>query len=303
MRRLLVAASGLVVVVAATATALLLLGDRSTPESEPRLNANGVAASAAVTSRQHLFGDTVSASVEVVVDRERVDPASVSLRTRFDPFEPVAGLRAERRDAGRLGRVRFSVELRCLEVECVSIRAARTFAFPTGVVVADGERVGAFRWPRIEVGSRVAQSVVASGSTAVGNAWRADVADLAAPTYRISPGVARVLLLGLAAVLALAAVAILVLALRRRAPARPRVPALELALRLLEKARRSGEPAEERKALDLLSTELSRAGESTLAHTASELAWARPRPASSATERLSESVDALVRAGRNGRAP
>ncbi len=299
MSRAFVLAVVLATGVAAAAAVLLLGGDAVEPM--PRLNDRGVAANALVEPRQHLFGDAVSARVDVLLDRRRIDPSAVRLRTRFEPYEPGAPVRTERLDTGSLTRLRFTVRLHCLDESCLPLTTGRPFSFPRGSVLADGERVADFEWPEIAVGSRVVPSAPDSGAAAVGR-WRVNLSELPAPTYRVAPGVVFGLLAVLAGVLVAGAAALLGMALPRRASVERRLPPLERALALLQAARRGGEPKEERKALDLLALELARRGEGNLAQVASELAWARRRPASDATDRLTERVGELVSATDGPRA-
>jgi len=287
---------GVVLACLAAAGAVLLFGEDGV-ETLPELDARGVTANTLLEPREHLFGDVVSARVEVLLDRGRVDPAAVRLRSSFEPYEPAAPQRTERLDAGELTRLRFTFRLRCLVEACLALTAANGFAFPAGAVLEGGERVAAFEWPEIALRWRVAQPGTEPGSA---GAWRVNITEVPAATFRIAPGVLVGLLAALAGVLVAAGVVLLVAALRRTPSAPRRLPPLERALLLLDAARRRAEFEEERKALDLLAVELSRHGESDLARAASELAWARLRPASEATDRLTERVGELV-AGRNGR--
>ena len=48
----------------------------------------------------HLFGEPVVAHVDVILNREKADPADVRLKTDFEPYEPVGETREQRRDIG-----------------------------------------------------------------------------------------------------------------------------------------------------------------------------------------------------------
>ena len=50
----------------------------------------------------HLFGEPVVAHVDVILNRDRVDPAEVQLRTDFEPYEQVGETRDVRRDIAQL---------------------------------------------------------------------------------------------------------------------------------------------------------------------------------------------------------
>jgi hypothetical protein len=284
----------------AAAAAVVLVVTEDGSESVPPLGTRGLSAASFVEPQQLLFGDAVTAGVEVVVDRRRHDPEAVTVRWHFEPYQPVAPVRTEREDAGGLTRLRFTTRLRCLREECLFATIRRASAFRPAAVLAEGERVADVEWPSVAVASRFAQSRPESGPVPTG-LWRVNAADLPAPTYRVPPQVAFVVLAVLAGLLVALGVLCIVRAVRPAPAGPPPLPPLEQALVLLQAARRTAEPQEERKALDLLSVELSRHGRSDLAEEASELAWGRLRPGSHATDRLAERVGELV-ASRNGRA-
>lgn len=290
-----------VVVVTGVLAVAALLAVPGTGEPEPRLpDGRAVVVDTAVEPRHHLFADAVTARADVVVDRRQVDPGTVTLDTRFDPYEPLGSTREERLDVGRLTRLRFTYRLRCLQVECLLPRHRRGFSFASGAVLAGAERVSAVEWPRITMAPRVApEAPGAEAGTAP--SWRLSPTDVSAPSFRVPPTLAVVLLAGLGGVLVGAAALILFLAFRPARPREAQPPSLERALLLLRDARRRAEPEEERKALDFLALELALRGEGDLARTASELAWARLHPDHEATDRLSEEVDQLVQ--RNGGRP
>ncbi len=295
MTRAILAAVVLVAGIAAAAAVLHAAGDRR----QTVLGESGVLAAADVEPRQHLFGDTVQARVDLLLDHERIDPASVTLRSNFEPYEQVAPQRTERTDAGRLTRLRFVFRLACLDSACMPVTDGRGLTFEPGVVLVDGEPVAELDWPNLAVRSRVAAQAGSQPGSAASGRWALNATDVPPPTFRIAPGVAVILLTALAAVLVVAGVLLLALALRPPARVAQPLPPLERALVLLAAARRTDQPQEERKALDLLSVELLREGERDLAREASELAWARPRPASDATDLVTERVGELVHT-RNG---
>src|SRR5687767_12590480 len=59
----------------------------------------------------HLFGEPVVAQVDVILNREKVDPDDVQLRTDFDPYEPVGETREQRRDIGDYTLIRYTTAL------------------------------------------------------------------------------------------------------------------------------------------------------------------------------------------------
>ena len=48
-----------------------------------------IAASGSLGPPIHLFGDTLTADVNVVVDKTKLDPGRISLKTFFAPYEPI----------------------------------------------------------------------------------------------------------------------------------------------------------------------------------------------------------------------
>jgi hypothetical protein len=298
VRRALVVA--FVLLAGAVAAALALLLGPAGGATVPQLAGRAAVAEAEIEPRAHLFGDSISARVDVVADRALLDPATLRLQADFEPYEPVGPVTVERRDVGGLSRLRFSVPLRCIGPDCIPPTARRVFAFDPAAVVADGRAVATVEWPEVEATSRVTQSGLVDSEAVIHVHWRANMTELPAVSYRVEPALAAAALGGLAGALAAGAAVLLVAALRpaRRQP--PPLPPLERALALLEAARREGGVEEQRRALDLVAAELHRRGEPALAEDASTLAWSRPLPAPDATEALSDRVALLVAQGRNG---
>src|SRR5207247_1985042 len=67
-----------------------------------------------------LFGDRVRASVQVIVDRKRVDPSRVGFTAHFAPFVGLGTPHVTRADTGRLTRLTYSADLICLTNICLS---------------------------------------------------------------------------------------------------------------------------------------------------------------------------------------
>lgn len=298
MRRALVVVFAIAAGAAAAALALLPGGEGET--TVPQLAGRPAVAAAAIEPRAHLFGDVVSARVDVVADRALVDPATLRLRAGFEPYEPVGPVTVERRDVGGLARLRFSVPLRCLGSNCVPPTARRVFAFPAAEVVADERVVARVEWPEVEATSRVTQSGLVDSEAIIQVHWRANMTELPPVSYRLSPALAVWGLAGLAGLLVAGGAVLLVVALRPPPRQPPELPPLARALALLEAARRDGDTEEQRRALDLVAAELHRTGEPELAQDASTLAWSRPLPPPEETATLSGRVAVLVEQGRNG---
>lgn len=295
---------------AATLAALvvvLFVWDR-VQSSESR-SAEGLAIEARtdLSPRSVFFGDTVTALVEVTLDRNRVDPDSVRVEADFAPWKPVAKPERSRRDQGTTTSLRFSYVLRCLGNRCISTEESRvildkavqsfgrarvTYTAAEGAVASDRESLQA-PWPRLLVGARFsARDAQATGTSLTG--WRADVDSMPTLTYSMTPGVLSALLLVGGALVASAGGAFAYRVRPRRTastlpeagPPEPVLTSLERALALLEISERVDGAADQRRALELVAAALAEHGDAKLASTSRALAWSRPVPAVKETNGL-----------------
>ena len=285
----------LVVVVAAVVGIVLTLGDRGVVRSALPTGPDGIAARTLLTPRSVLFGDPVRARVDVVVDREKIDPEGVELDTQFAPFI-VRRERREQEDFERWTRLVYTFELDCLETACVPDTFEKPIQFPQVIVRAEGAEQAEVEWPLFLISARVRETGAAAANA---QEWRAAPV-VAAPTYRLNPTLMLVLLV--AASLALLAVAAPALAVGLRGMSlkrRRRLTALERALAVLEHAHAADE---QRLALDRLADELRATGAGDLAVSARRLAWAEDAPGEQRTAELSADVRGLLNGGNtNGR--
>jgi hypothetical protein len=252
----------------------------------------------------HLFGDTISADVSVVVDRTKLDPGRVSLKTSFEPYEPIEDIEVARREAGNLAEIRYRLRLRCLERACITSTlgtiqnpggsAPRTFRFqPAQVQYTDpgAERprlLRSVRFAPIESVTRInAQDV----TQVYGFPFRGSFTPLPAISQRMSATTLGVLLLLLAAAL-LVVPATLVLRwwrARRQPPPpepEPEPTPLERAIALVEWSLARENGAERRAALDALATELDVVESNGLADQTRIAAWSPPSPSTGEAERI-----------------
>jgi hypothetical protein len=295
------AAAGLVALVV-----VLVVWDR-VQSSEPSAESPAIEARTDLSPRTVLFGDTVTALVEVTLDPNRVDPDSVRVEADFAPWKRVATPERSRSDDGAKTSLRFSYVLRCLGNRCITNdedlvildkaiqafgRARVTYALLGGA--AGGGR-GSLQapWPRLLVGARFsARDAQAVGSSSGG--WRADLDSMPAVTYRMSPGpLSAMLLVGGALVASAGGVFAYRLRPRRTAstipeagPPEPVLAPLERALALLEATERVDGAADQRRALELVADALAERGNPKLASTSRALAWSRPVPAINETNGL-----------------
>ncbi len=271
----------------------------------PAFAAEGIVdAGAALPQGPFLFGERVTADVDVLVNTKLVAPSTIDADSRFEPYALIgAPLRTETRD-GSVVRVRYRYVLGCSSLACTTgSKRERTVTFAP-VIVRYRDRQGTarrviVRWPAFRLVSR--SSDPRSRPQSASDARRAipiDVlrvlpASVAAPspTYHLPPAVLAALLLAGAVGAALGAAALgwPVLAQLRGiddADAVTLTP-LEQAVATVETAaeRGAGTP-EHREALALLARELRRAGLTDLAGSARRLAWSEQPPTAAASSDL-----------------
>ena len=255
----------------------------------------------------HLFGEPVVAQVDVILNREKVDPADVRLKTNFEPYEPVGETREERRDIGDHTIIRYTTALNCLSQFCIPRTAEGEttvsqlpglppflpgqqrdekvkFEFPPSLLVQDGDpkdkTLGRVIWSPLRSLSRINwydSSVVGQGFPFVST-----VTPLPEPEYRISPTLLGIAMLALA--LALLAIPVWLVWDRRRRDATPKTKAgpalspLERALHLVEWASRRPSVDERREALEALAFELGDEQDGDSADRARRQGWSPPSP-------------------------
>jgi len=304
-----------VVLLAAAAAAAVAGGARSQEEAPPQpLKELGVTGHAYVTPHSILFGDPSHARVELLVDRRVLDPNDVAVATRFRPFRVRGPVRRERTDYERLTRLRYDVDVECIEDACILPQSARRiFHFPPARVRVKGRAVETLPWPSLIVSSRLRdlrfenldERNARFRQPTAGLDWRAEIGVQPA-TWRIEPTLAIVLLVAVALVLLAASLVLTAVAYPRVARKlwrrRRRLSPLERALVGFERANARGREDERRVALDDLAAALRASDAPGLAGTAYELAWAERPPAPERTVDLAGSVRELIAGRSNGRA-
>lgn len=262
------------------------------------------AASGSLSPTVHLFGDTVTAEVQAVVDRSKLDPGRLSLTTNFSPYEQVGETEVSRRNAGDLTEVRYRLQLRCLKRECITATlgttvnpgggAPRSFRFPpaelryTDPGAEESRLLRVARFGALESVTRInAQDV----TQVFGFPFRGTFTPLPSLSKEISPvTLAALLLLAAAALLVLPAVLLARWIHSRRQPPppepEPEPTPLERAIALVEWSLARENGAERRAALDALAAELDIVESDGLADETRAAAWSPPSPSTSATERI-----------------
>ncbi|HEU5009383.1 MAG TPA: hypothetical protein VFT33_01665 [Gaiellaceae bacterium] len=280
---------------------------------------SGIQAYADLDTYSVHFGDTVTAKVEVTLDRARVDPDSVRVRADFTPWKPIGPPQVVRRDGRSTTYVETRYTLRCLESFCTTPEEQSLQGFPPARVgytalgagdAKDTPKTVRVAWPQLLVKARYAPPSASQSASQSPTRWQADLLTLPAATYRIGPWGLTLILLGLAALLAAAAVAIV---LRTRPRPTPPVAVavsgspgigmtpLEYALELLEDPARVNGSGDQRRALELVADGLVHRGDGVLGRAARALAWSRSVPKIDETRSVARRARAVF--GKEADAP
>ncbi len=316
--------------VAGLALALVAVAGFTQKRSEPaRPGPPGIVARGTLSPQVLLFGDSLTARVDVLVDRHRIDPGRIRLQTPFPPFVPLS-LTSSRRDRGDVTELRYTVTLQCLTLNCLPpLAGKRYFVFPPTQVVYR-VRGGSFanaillRFSPVGVASRLSPEavraarrrtgplrVVEGPAAGIGVQEAAQLARDTARTlprasYSISPTLLVTILLVVAVALAVAAALVVMRYVRppppvtKPKPVLPPVSPLEHALDELDLALADGQVDRQRKALELLARELGQSGEDRLAREARELAWGDGALARDEAQALARTVRSSVDGGKDG---
>ena len=301
-------------VLCVAATLSLLAASPATASETPLPGGRAIVASASVSPPTHLFGDSVRARLDVVVDPREFDPDELAVRLRFGPYEAVGGVRKDSREVGRLVHVRYETTLRCLHAGCLAPRLQsilgaqeegrgerHTIRLPAAVIRYRGAVLLTRPFPAVQIVSRIntaqASSLAPDARPGSQGAFAATL-EPPEPTYRVAPRVLAGAALGLAGLLALFPLALawrLARARWRATRRRRQLSPLERALALVEwTARREDGDDDRRKALEALAVVLEERGARPLAETARAVAWdEEPPPRERAGELGSEARRAL----------
>ena len=305
-KRIWIAAAAAAAAGAAAVVVLIVRGGDTAPAT-PR---QAISGETFLSRSAALFADPLQVRIEVLIDRNRVDPARVGFNPKFDPYVRVGIPRLERHDTGPLTRLTYSANLACNTNACLPAYTTTRVLFPPAKVFywpRDGNdtrrRTLEVPWFAFNLGPRTSAADLANADPFVQPAWRATT-EPEAVSYSMSPGLLRGVLFGASGLLfALTLVAFLgfVRAVLRKF--RPRAPGpLERAVALVEKATTREDQPAKRKALELLSRELTHSGEGELALAARELAWAEAAPVPAATQPLTLDVRRVITERSNGHA-
>jgi hypothetical protein len=277
---------------------VLLIGREDSGRGAPTLRSELVSTATSFEPRAHLFGEPVTARLEIVFDSTRIEPDSVKATPRFDPYT-IASRTESRESFDGITRVRTEFVLACLTRRCLApksgfLEVPRTRVEYKPRALRD-PLIASVDWPPVRTASRI------GGNDLEGLELLADVRDLPPVSYRVAPstvtsvGYGLAVLLGLAGLLlltrALALPALVTSALSRR---RARLSPLQRALNLVRRSAERGERVDSRRALERLAVELRHTEEPDLARTATRLAWRRRDPSGSTVEPLSDEVERVI---------
>lgn len=301
MRRLLLLLAAAVALGVVAGLLLQSRDDRSSRQPRGRT----MTISTSVQPRVQLFGDPVTARIDLLFDRRRVLPASNKIRidAPFRPYELVGEPKLEHAESGDLVHLRYTYRLLCLDRRCASGGPRTDVQLPPVRVfysLADiRQRANdSAEWPTVSVASQLTRADLQQAR------WRAN-RDLPSVSYAITPGTLAALLAAAAtlALLAAAAVGAPLFAWERTAPeadgtmAEDELPPLDRALATVRRVFDAGDVPDRRRALERLSRELGRAGEPELAARARGLAWSPEPPSRGEVDTLATDVHAVNGSG------
>lgn len=277
--------------------------DRGSPS--PPVQGRTMSISTSVDPRVQMFGDPVTARIDLLFDRRRVLPAANKIRidAPFDPYEIVGGPRLERDESGDLVHLRYTYRLVCLDRRCttggprtdVQLPPLRVFYSLSAIRQRANDSA---EWPTVGVASQLTSADLRQAS------WRAN-RDLPAVSYAIAPGALGALLAAASLVALLGAAAVgTPLFARQPTPlargdvvAEDGLPPLERALATVKRVFDAGDVSDRRRALERLSRELGVAGEPDLAARARGLAWSPEPPSPGEVDDLAADVRAANGSG------
>jgi hypothetical protein len=280
-----------VALVSALAVVLVTRGGGDTEAEATPGQTDPIEATGTFAPRVVLFGDTLTARVDVVLDRTVLDPDHVTVTWAHTPWKLVEPPRLAREDSGSTTFLRTTYVLRCLTGPCAPVRDTEDVDFSPARVTYSapvGESTRRLSvdvpWPQLVLHTRVGD--LDSGQRdALAAPWRADLVSLPLVSYRASPGlflglllIAGVLLVLTAAVLAYRAIPERVPPPEPEPPPPPVASPLEQALALLESPAAANGAQDRRRALELVADEVERLGDGELAHAARALAWSEDVP-------------------------
>jgi hypothetical protein len=231
------------------------------------------------------FGDRISATITVEIDRSRAPAQTLRLSDSVAPLQPIGPTRTIRVTQGDVELVTIAVPVACISAACIASRGVaqlRLAPAKASITTAAGLLRVSAAWPHLAVRDRVR----AADLDPVQPPLEADASPLP-PTYSASPATLAAILDAVAVLLGVLAAGLaaweLLRARRRRAQEVPLVRAIRLA-----RSAQALPGPERRRALELLARML---GRSELQRQATRLAWSEPSPEPAELELLVQAIE------------
>jgi hypothetical protein len=231
------------------------------------------------------FGDRISATITVEIDRSRARAQTLRLSYDLTPLQPIGPTHTIRVTQGDVELVTIAVPVACISAACIASRGVaqlRLAPAKASITTAAGLLRVSAAWPHLAVRDRVR----AADLDPVQPPLEADASPLP-PTYSASPATLAAILDAVAVLLGVLAAGLaaweLLRARRRRAQEVPLVRAIRLA-----RSAQALPGPERRRALELLARML---GRSELQRQATRLAWSEPSPEPAELELLVQAIE------------
>jgi hypothetical protein len=257
----------------------------------PALAATPLRVETSISPSFPVFADTITARVDVDVDRDKVDQRSVRIEESFGGWRQEGDAVTSTASAGSMAIHSWRSTLTCLDLVCLPGAEPRAVHFPAAVVTARS-RGGApltarGEWPEFSIAARVPPASAPDAPFELQTA-------LPEATYRVSPTSLALALDAFAALLVVVAIALVVPVIAGRQRARRPVgddrSPLARALAYVREAK--GRRADDRRrAVGLLARTLGRESNG-LDAVASRVAWSADEPSPAGMEELARAVEA-----------
>jgi hypothetical protein len=248
-------------------------------QPSPALLRDPLTVKRALSTASALFGDTVTAKVDVLTDDTQIDPESVAIHTDFSPYRAVETT-VERRHQGSVSLISTVIRLRCLTTACLPRRDGRPFDFkPLELTYRQGveDRTEQIPWRALAVGTRLS-------SDARSPVGISDTPPELSRDFARSPTLLRAVLGALALVVGVLGSLLVIQGLWPRFPYSLRrwrgLSPLEQSLAQVEAASLMEDEALRRRVLDQLANQLGAVDRPELEFETRQLAWTSSAPTS-----------------------
>ena len=147
-----------------------------------------LAVATSIAPRTAAFGDPVTARLRILVDRSRIDPASIRVLMGFEPWQHRTTI--DRLDVGDITALTYTSHLQCLTFACVTFEREYRLGFQPARISSGRGRVSEAQWPSLSVATRMPQRELLPDNTGEEvrgwpPQWRATVS-VPEPSYRLS---------------------------------------------------------------------------------------------------------------------